>query len=55
MVHVVTRNQVTVGDMNMESMEVISFKKVGTEWRILLQGRIKGMTQQIKKAMQQRK
>lgn len=52
--HVVTRTEVSVGDISMESMEVISFKKTETGWKILLQGKMKGIAQQIKNAMKQR-
>ena len=50
--HVVTRTHVGLGEITMEAMEVISFKKMGDKWGILLQGKIKGMAQQFKKALE---
>ena len=50
--HVVTRTHIGVGELNMEAMEVISFKKEGDKWGILMQGKMKGMAQQIKKALE---
>ena len=50
--HVVTRTHISLADMSMESMEVVSLKKVENEWKLLLQGKIKGMAQQIKKALE---
>ena len=50
--HVVTRTHIRMGEMTMEAMEIISFKKMGDRWGILMQGRIKGMAQQIKKALE---
>ncbi len=52
-VHVVTRNYIGVGEMKMENMEVISYKKAGESWKILLSGKIKGMAQRIKKVIGQ--
>jgi hypothetical protein len=48
--HLVTRNRVSVGELEMEAMEVISLKKVGDEWRVLMSGKIKGLPQQLKAA-----
>jgi len=50
--HVVTRTHIGIGEMTMEAMEVISFKKKGDKWGILMQGKIKNMAQQIKKALE---
>jgi hypothetical protein len=38
--------------MTMQAMEVISFKKTGDTWGILLQGKIKGIAEQLKKAFE---
>jgi len=46
--HVVTRNKVSVGEVEVEAMEVISFKKIGSDWKALLSGKIKGMANQLK-------
>ena len=51
--HVVTRTSLEVGDISLESMEVISFKKTEAGWKILLQGKIKGIAQQIRKVLAQ--
>ena len=48
--HLVTRNKVSLGDVEIEAMEVISLKKVGKEWRILMSGKIKGIPQQLEAA-----
>lgn len=53
LVHIVSRMQFAIGDTTMESIKVISFKKVGNEWRILLRGEIKGLIQQIMTSLQQ--
>ena len=49
--HVVTRTAVAMGELSMDSMEVISFKRNDNGWKILLQGKIKGLAQQIKAAL----
>lgn len=46
--HVVTRNKVTVGEVDVEALEVISFKRIGNEWKALLSGKIKGLANQLK-------
>ncbi len=53
--HVVTRTTIEMGEIRLESMEIISFKKTNAGWKILLQGKIKGMAQQIKKALSQKR
>ena len=50
--HVVTRNKVSVGEVELEAMEVVSFKKIGSEWKALLSGKIKGLASQMKAALQ---
>jgi len=52
--HVLVRTNVSIGDVTLESMEVISFKKTGGDWKILMQGKIKGMAQQLRKAFENR-
>lgn len=49
--HVVTRAHIGLGEVTLEEMEVISFSKTDAGWRILLQGRMKGMAHQIKRAL----
>ena len=48
--HLVIRNRVSVGEIEMEAMEVISLQKVGKEWRVLMSGKIKGLPQQLEAA-----
>lgn len=48
--HLVTRTTVSVGAIDMEAMEVVSLKKSGDEWRILMSGKIKGLPQQLRAA-----
>ena len=49
--HVVTRNQVTVGDVEVEGMEVVSCKKRGDEWKLLVSTQMKGLANQIRAAI----
>lgn len=49
-IHLVTRNRVSMGMVEVEAMEVISLKKSGNEWRILMSGNIKGLPQQLRAA-----
>jgi len=49
--HVVTRTHVSVGSMSTQAMEVISFKKAGSTWKIMMQAKMKGMADQIRNAM----
>ncbi len=37
--HVLTRSNISVGDIEVESMEVISFRKIEGEWKALLSGK----------------
>ncbi len=53
--HIVTRNRASVGKIYMESMEVISFKKKGNEWKLLMSGKIKGMANQLRSAFSRQK
>ena len=53
--HVVTRTNIGIGDMSVETMEVISFKKTDDKWSILLQGKMKGMAQRLKKVFESKK
>ena len=48
--HLVTRTTVSLGAIDMEAMEVVSLKKSGEEWRILMSGKIKGLPQQLRAA-----
>ncbi|MRR54892.1 MAG: hypothetical protein EG822_10345 [Deltaproteobacteria bacterium] len=49
--HVVTRNKITVGEVDVEALEVISFKRIGNEWKALLSGKIKGLASQLKSTL----
>ncbi len=51
--HVVTRNKVTVGDITLEAMEVVSFRKIDGEWKALMSGKLKGMATQMRAALSQ--
>ena len=48
--HVVTRSHMEIGEMSMEAMEVISCRKSDAGWKVLMQGKMKGMAQQLKNA-----
>jgi len=52
--HVVTRNKVSVGEIEVEAMDVASFRKIGEEWKALMSGRLKGMPVQLKAALRRR-
>jgi hypothetical protein len=47
--HVVTRMHVELGEIKVEAMEVISFRKRGDDWKILMQGKMKGVAEQLRK------
>jgi len=51
--HVLTRTHTKLGDMTMETMEIVSFKKTNVGWKILMQAKVKGMAQQLKKMFSQ--
>jgi hypothetical protein len=51
--HLVTRNRVSVGEIEMETMEVLSLKKHGDDWKIMLSGKISGLPAQLKAAFGQ--
>lgn len=53
LLHVVTRNKVSVGEIEVEAMEVISLRKAGDSWRLLLSGKMKGMASQLRAALSQ--
>jgi hypothetical protein len=46
--HVVTRNTVSVGDTEIEGMEVVSCRRRGDEWRLLVSSQMKGLANQIR-------
>lgn len=48
--HVLTRNRISMGEMEVEAMEVVSFQKVEGEWKTILSGKMKGMAAQLQKA-----
>ena len=52
-IHVVTRNKVGVGELKIESMEVMSFKKTADGWKALLNGEMTGVAAQLKAAFGQ--
>ena len=51
--HVVTRTITEMGEMSLETMSVISFKKTNEGWKILMQGKFKGMANQMKSSFSQ--
>lgn len=53
LMHVVTRTKLSVGEIEMVGMEVISFEKVDGKWMTLLNGEMKGMAAQLQKAFSQ--
>ena len=46
--HLVTRNRVSVEEIEIEALEVVSLKKQGEKWYMMLQGQLKGLPQQLK-------
>ncbi len=50
-VHVVSRTSVTAEGIGINKMEVVSLKRVGESWRVLLSGEIEGIAQALKKAL----
>jgi hypothetical protein len=49
--HVVTRNTVKAGDFEIEGMEVVSCRKRGDEWKLLVSNEMKGLANQIRAAI----
>ncbi len=50
-VHVLTRSHISVGELEMEAMEVVSFEKSDGKWKVALSGKMKGMAAQLQKAL----
>lgn len=50
-IHVLTRSRAKMGEMEIEGMEVISFRRVDGKWKALLSGKMKGMAVQLKAAL----
>lgn len=50
-VHVLTRSRAKLGEVEIEGMEVISFRLVDGKWKALLSGKMKGMAAQLKAAL----
>ncbi|WP_105103713.1 hypothetical protein [Microbulbifer pacificus] len=48
--HLVTRNKVSVGEVNLEAMEVVSLRRIDKHWKVMLSGKLKGLPQQLEKA-----
>jgi len=46
--HVVTRNKVTMGEIEMESMEVVSARQTNGGWKLLLSAEMKGLAAQLR-------
>lgn len=49
--HVVSRNSVTVQGITVEKMEVLSMKKQGEGWKLLMTGEIKGFAGKLKNSL----
>ena len=49
--HVVVRTITEMGEMSMEQISVISFKKTNAGWKILMEAKFKGMAQQLKRTL----
>lgn len=49
-IHVVSRTSVGVEGIGLSKMEVVSLKRAGEDWRVLLSGNIEGIAQALKKA-----
>ena len=49
--HVLTRNRVSVGDFEVETMEVVSCRKRGDEWKLLVSSEMKGLANQFRSAL----
>lgn len=49
-IHLVTRNRVSVGAVTAETMDVLSLRKVGGQWRVMMSSNIKGLPEQLKAA-----
>ena len=48
--HLVTKNRVRVGETNLEAMKVVSLKKNGKDWHIMMSEQIQGLPDQLKAA-----
>lgn len=46
-IHVLVRETYKLGDMELANMEVLSFKKSGDAWKLLLSGKILGLVQTL--------
>jgi hypothetical protein len=53
--HVVTRMRTGTAELTVTQMEVISLRKEGTRWRLLLTGRFEGMAQAFRAQSQRRR
>lgn len=49
--HVLTRNIVTIGKVEIKQMEIVSFKKINGQWKMVLSDRVKGLSSQIKSSL----
>jgi len=47
MLHIMVRTVASVGEMSIEKMEVLSLKKHGDGWKIILSGKMEGMLQKL--------
>ena len=49
--HVVARIYISVGELKVESMEVLTCNRTADGWKLALQGKMKGMAEQLKRAL----
>ena len=49
-VHLVIRNRASVGEIEVEGLEVVSLRKYEGDWKALLSGKIKGLPAQLRQA-----
>ena len=52
--HVVSRVGVKLEDISMTKMTVITLKRSGTEWRMLLTGEMQGLGEQFRRILRKR-
>ena len=52
-VHVLARTTISVGDLSVTDIEVISFRPYGETWRMLLSGELQGLAQALRASLGQ--
>jgi hypothetical protein len=54
-IHLVTRNRISMGAVDMETMEVLSLRRTESGWRILMSGKLRGLPAQLQSLFKQAK